>query len=157
MTRPSWDEYFLKAAQLAASRSTCLTASVGAVVVRDRQILATGYNGPPPTLSHCSDRGFCYPELKQCGKGSDLPSRAIHAEVNAIAQAAKHGISTNGATVYVTHEPCLNCLKLLIAAGIKEVVYSGQKWEPDNPVKKEFFDSSLVNLRTVTGALDSER
>lgn len=149
MTRPTWDEYFMEAAHLAASRATCITASVGAVLVRDRQILATGYNGPPAKLSHCKEQGFCYPELEQCGKGSPFPSRAIHAEVNAIAQAAKHGISTNGSTIYVTHQPCLHCLKLLIAAGVQEVVFSGQELEADCPVKTEFLGQGLIKIRVV--------
>ena len=100
--RPSWDDYFIGIAELVASRSTCLTFHVGCVLVRDRQILVTGYNGPPSGTPHCIDQGFCYQDLSQCGKGLGPPSRAVHAEVNAIAQAAKRGVSIEGASAYVT-------------------------------------------------------
>lgn len=130
--RPSWDEYFLMIAKLAATRSTCLAFPVGAVIVKDRQVLATGYNGSPSGSVHCTAQGFCYPGLSSCDASSTLPSRAVHAEANAIAQAAKHGTSTQGASIYVTLEPCISCLKLIISAGIKEVFYemnfnSGEK------------------------------
>ncbi|MDE5085738.1 MAG: deaminase, partial [Trichodesmium sp. St16_bin2-tuft] len=94
--RPTWDEYFLMIAKLAATRSTCLVFPVGAVIVKDRQVLATGYNGPPSGSAHCTSQGFCYTELSSCDASKTLPSRSVHAEANAIAQAAKHGISTNG-------------------------------------------------------------
>jgi dCMP deaminase len=103
--RPSWDEYFMMIAKLSAVRSTCLAFPVGAVIVKDRQILATGYNGSPPGSPHCTAQGFCYEGLQKC-TDNNLPSRSIHAEANAIAQAAKHGIRTDGATIYVTLEPC---------------------------------------------------
>ena len=121
--RPTWHEYFIMMAKLAATRSTCLAFPVGAVIVKDRQVLATGYNGSPSGSAHCTAQGFCYPGLDSCDSPSGLPSRAIHAEANAIAQAAKHGISTHGASIYVTLEPCLYCLKLIISAGIREVFY----------------------------------
>ncbi|NJL84108.1 MAG: dCMP deaminase family protein [Chloroflexaceae bacterium] len=121
--RPTWDEYFLMLAKLAATRSTCLAFPVGAVIVKNKQVLATGYNGSPSGSVHCTAQGFCYPGLDSCDASKELPSRAVHAEANAIAQAAKNGISTEGARIYVTLEPCLSCLKLLISAGIKEVFY----------------------------------
>jgi dCMP deaminase len=121
--RPTWDEYFMMMAKLAATRSTCLAFPVGAVIVKDRQVLATGYNGSPSGSIHCTAQGFCYQGLSSCDASKTLPSRAVHAEANAIAQAAKHGISTQGGIIYVTLEPCISCLKLIISAGIKEVFY----------------------------------
>jgi dCMP deaminase len=110
-------------AKLAATRSTCLAFPVGAVIVKNKQVLATGYNGPPSGSEHCISQGFCYPGLPSCDASKELPSRAVHAEANAIAQAAKHGIATEGANIYVTLEPCLSCLKLIMSAGIREVYY----------------------------------
>lgn len=147
MVRPDWDEYFMMVAQLAAVRSTCLSNQVGAVIVKDRQILATGYNGPPSGLPHCTDQGFCYEGVTVCGS-SPLPSRAIHAEANAIAQAAKHGISTNRASIYVTLEPCLSCLKLIMAAGIYRVYY-GQPFDKSSPMSQEYIDQGLVLIQQV--------
>lgn len=121
--RPSWDKYFIQISEVVSTRSTCLTYQVGCVVVRDKQILVTGYNGPPSGTPHCTEQGCCYPGLSQCGKGLGLPSRAIHAEMNAIAQAAKRGVSISGASIYVTKRPCLDCLKAIVASGIVEVVH----------------------------------
>lgn len=115
MARPSWDEYFMELAQVVAKRSTCNRRSVGAVLVRDKRILTTGYNGSPPGLPHCTDVG-CLMVDNHC-------VRAIHAEQNAIIQAALHGIDLSGATCYVTSSPCVHCSKMLIAAGIKRVVF----------------------------------
>jgi dCMP deaminase len=148
--RPSWDEYFLMMAKLAATRSTCLAFPVGAVIVKDRQVLATGYNGSPSGSVHCTAQGYCYPGLISCDSSSSLPSRAVHAEANAIAQAAKHGISTQGASIYVTLEPCLSCLKLVISAGISDVFYetdfnSGNKVS----VRDSFVVEGLVKLKKI--------
>ena len=150
--RPSWDEYFMQLARYAATRSTCLSAQVGAVIVRDRQVLATGYNGPPSGISHCTEQGYCYPGLTQCGKGLGLPSMAIHAEINAISQAAKAGISINGASIYVTHEPCLNCLKALIAAGVKTAICANPLPFDSNEslVKGIFFEAELIAVSHLT-------
>lgn len=122
-TRPDWHEYFMEIAQVVSMRATCRAVAVGAVLVRDRQILATGYNGPPSGESHCTDQGECYPGLTKCTDSKELPSRAIHAEVNAIAQAARQGISTKASVMYVTLAPCLSCLKLLIAADVRQVYF----------------------------------
>lgn len=117
MTRPSWDEYFMMMARdVVSQRATCLRRKVGAVIVRDKRILTTGYNGSPPGMPHCTDVGC------QIVEGHCI--RTIHAEQNAIAQAALHGISTQGATIYVSAAPCINCAKLLIAAGVERVVYA---------------------------------
>ncbi|MEA5510807.1 dCMP deaminase family protein [Crocosphaera sp. UHCC 0190] len=148
--RPTWDEYFIMIAKLAATRSTCLAFPVGAVIVKDRQLLATGYNGSPSGSAHCTAQGFCYPGLSSCDASSSLPSRAVHAEANAIAQAAKHGISTNGAVIYVTLEPCISCLKLIISAGIKEVFYETEFNKGDKVlVRDSFLEDGLVTLTKI--------
>lgn len=149
--RPTWDEYFMLMAKLAATRSTCLAFPVGAVIVKNRQVLATGYNGSPSGTIHCTAQGFCYEGLSSCDASKTLPSRAVHAEANAIAQAARHGIATDGATIYVTLEPCIACLKLIISAGIKEVFYEtnfnvGEKII----VRDSFVKNNLVNLHPMT-------
>mgnify|MGYP006272259287 CR=1 FL=1 len=144
--RPSWDEYFLMLAKLAATRSTCLAFPVGAVIVKNKQVLATGYNGSPSGSAHCTAQGFCYPGLSSCDASKEMPSRAVHAEANAIAQAAKHGIPTEGASIYVTLEPCLSCLKLIISAGIREVFYE----TPFNTGNKAIVRDSFINDNLVT-------
>ena len=115
--RPTWDEYFLDIAFTVAERSTCDRAHVGAVLVRDKRILATGYNGSPMGLPHCDEVGHLIVD-GHC-------VRTLHAEQNAIIQSALHGISSEGATAYVTHQPCLTCAKMLINAGVRRVVYAG--------------------------------
>lgn len=148
--RPSWDEYFLMLAKLAATRSTCLAHPVGAVIVKDRQVLATGYNGPPSGSEHCLDIGYCYEGLSKCTDRKDLPSRAVHAEVNAIAQAARRGVSTDSASIYVTLEPCLSCLKSIIASGIREVIYESPLGNEDSERVRDFFVlEELVTLKQV--------
>jgi dCMP deaminase len=148
--RPTWDEYFIMIAKLAATRSTCLAFPVGAVIVKDRQVLATGYNGSPSGSPHCTAQGFCYPGLSSCDASSSLPSRAVHAEANAIAQAAKHGISTNGAIIYVTLEPCISCLKLIISAGIKEVFYETSFNKGEKVlVRDAFLQNGLISLTQI--------
>lgn len=112
--RPSWDQYFLKVAMLVSERATCPRMHCGCVLVKDKQILSTGYNGSIPGDSHCEDDG-CIIVDNHC-------VRTIHAEMNAILQCASHGVNTHGATAYVTNMPCTNCAKSLIAAGIKEVI-----------------------------------
>lgn len=123
--RPTWDEYFLNIARLVSTRSTCLRRQVGAVVVKDKQVLATGYNGAPSGLTHCEDTGCLREELGvPSGQRHEL-CRALHAEQNAFLQAAKHGLSLNGSTLYVTTQPCSICAKMIINAGIKKVVMDG--------------------------------
>ncbi|WP_287127411.1 dCMP deaminase family protein [Candidatus Cyanaurora vandensis] len=121
--RPSWDEYFLSLAKLAATRSTCRAVAVGAVIVKDRQVLATGYNGPPAGFAHCTELGHCYVGVPRCDSDQAFTSRAAHAEMNAIAMAARKGIAVEGATMYTTLEPCLSCTKLILAAGLVQVFY----------------------------------
>jgi len=148
--RPTWDEYFLLMAKLAATRSTCLAFPVGAVIVKDRQVVATGYNGSPSGSVHCTSQGYCYPGLETCAASASLPSRAVHAEANAIAQAARHGIATEGATIYVTLEPCLSCLKLIISAGIREVFYETSFNKGEKAlVRDSFIEEGLVTLKQI--------
>ena len=124
--RPSWDEYFMDIAFLVSSRATCLRRKVGAILVRDRRILATGYNGPPQGIKHCGEReeGCLREELGiPSGERHEI-SRAVHAEQNAIIQAAVSGVSIKGATLYCTNHPCVLCTKMLINAEVKEIVYA---------------------------------
>ncbi|MGD8397748.1 MAG: cytidine/deoxycytidylate deaminase family protein [Anaerolineae bacterium] len=115
--RPSWDDYFIEITLQVARRSTCPRAAVGAVIVRDKRILTTGYNGAPTGLPHCTEAG--------CLMVNDHCVRTLHAEQNAIIQGALHGVDVSGSTIYVTHQPCLVCAKMIINAGIKRVVYAG--------------------------------
>ena len=121
--RPSWDEYFLQLAQVAARRSTCRRRQVGAVLVRDKRILATGYNGAPMGLPHCLEIGCLRDELGIPSGERHEVCRGNHAEANAIASCALHGIGCRGATLYCSHQPCILCTKLLINAGVVRVVY----------------------------------
>lgn len=124
MGRPSWDEYFMKITELVASRATCLRRKVGAVLVRNKRILTTGYNGPPSGITHCEQRGGCIRDELKIPSGERMElSRAIHAEQNAIIQAAKVGISIEESTLYVTTHPCFTCSKMLINAGVKKIIY----------------------------------
>ncbi len=125
--RPSLDEYFMEIAKVVAKRSTCLRQKVGAVIVKDKRILTTGYNGAPTGMKHCLDIGCLREQLKiPSGERHEL-CRAVHAEQNAIIQAAYHGVSIKDATLYTTHQPCIMCAKMIINAGIKKVVY-GKKY-----------------------------
>ena len=124
MPRPSWDEYFTAIATQVAGRSTCLRRHTGAVLVKDKRILATGYNGTPSGLAHCEEVG-CLREQRGVASGSNHElCRGIHAEQNAVIQAAKHGIAIDGATIYSTHRPCVLCAKILINAGVVDIVYA---------------------------------
>lgn len=122
--RLSWDQYFLNITRQVAERSTCTRAKVGAVIVRDRSILASGYNGAPSGLPHCTEVGcLVYQSRNPDGQIEENCYRTIHAEINAIAQAAKNGVSIADADIYVTHTPCIHCLKVLINTGIKRIFY----------------------------------
>ena len=122
-SRPSWDEYFMDFAVLTARRSTCLRRQVGAVIVQDRHVIATGYNGAPRGLEHCAERGGCLRGQLgvPSGERHEL-CRALHAEQNAIIQAATLGHSIEGAAIYITHQPCVICAKMIINAGIERIV-----------------------------------
>jgi dCMP deaminase len=122
--RPTWDQYFLTITRQVAERSTCLRAQVGAVIVRDKNILATGYNGSPAGLPHCLDVGcLIYRSTTPSGEVEENCFRCIHAEINAIAQAAKNGAGIRDAGIYITHTPCIHCFKVLINTGIKRIFY----------------------------------
>ena len=123
MSRPSWDQYFIDITHLVATRSTCLRRQVGALLVKDRNILATGYNGTPSGITHCEDVGCLRDRLQvPSGERHEL-CRGLHAEQNAIIQAARHGVNIDGATLYCTTMPCIICTKMLINAGIRRIVY----------------------------------
>ena len=122
--RPSWQEYFLNITKLVAERSTCIRRKVGAIFVRDKRIITTGYNGVPSGISHCADVGCLRDQLKvPSGERHEL-CRGLHAEQNAIIQAATHGVSILGCTLYCTNMPCFICSKMLINAGIVKIYYS---------------------------------
>jgi len=121
LNRPHLDEYFMQIAAVVARRSTCLRNQVGAVFVRNKRILSTGYNGAPAGLQHCDEVG-CAREGVASGTRHEL-CRAVHAEQNAIIQAALHGVSIEGATLYCTHQPCILCAKMMINARIRKVVF----------------------------------
>lgn len=134
--RPSWDQYFINIAKVAATRATCLRKKVGAVIVRDKTLLATGFNGSPRGQVHCTDPGVgCEMEDNHC-------VRTQHAENNAVTQAAKHGTSINGATIYSTASPCYVCAKQLVNAGIVRVVF-GEKYRYDERCEKLFHDAEI--------------
>jgi len=122
-SRPGWDAYFMSIAAVVSTRSTCLRRKVGAVIVKDRRIISTGYNGAPRGVPHCSEAGCLREKLGiPSGERHEI-CRGSHAEVNAIAQAAAVGASTSGASLYCTHEPCSFCTKAVINAGIVKIVF----------------------------------
>jgi dCMP deaminase len=121
--RPSWHEYFLEIAKVVAGRSTCLRRQVGALVVKDKRILTTGYNGAPRNLAHCLDVGCLREEAgAESGHVHEL-CRGLHAEQNAIIQAAMYGVSIDGGVLYSTHQPCVLCSKMIINAGLEAIHY----------------------------------
>jgi dCMP deaminase len=128
--RPSWDEYFMDITCLVAKRATCLRRAVGAVVIKDRRLLSTGYNGAPSNVRHCAETGCLRRQLNvPSGERHEL-CRGIHAEQNAIIQAAYHGVSIKGATLYCTNQPCSICAKMIINAGIVRIVYQDGYADP---------------------------
>ncbi len=142
--RPNWDEYFLEIAKLVSKRSTCLRRKVGAVLVKDKRILATGYNGAPSGIKHCEEVGCLREKLKvPSGQRHEL-CRGLHAEQNVLLQAALHGVSTRGATLYITDSPCIICAKMLINAGVKKVVFLGEY--PDK-MALEFLKEAKIEIK----------
>lgn len=138
--RPSWDAYFMQIAQLVATRATCPRRSVGALIVRDRRILTTGYNGAPRGLSHCPPEGEMHDWPQGCLRAGHC-IRALHAEQNALLQAAMMGVSCDGATMVVTCQPCNTCAKMIINAGIVRVIYEGDY--PDEFSRELFRESKM--------------
>lgn len=144
VVRASWDEYFMEIAEIVKTRSTCLRRQVGAVIVKDNRIITTGYNGAPSGLRHCLEIGCERQRLGvPSGERHEL-CRALHAEQNAIIQAAKLGISTEGATIYITLQPCVICAKMLINAGIKKIVHKGEY--PDELSRKMLDEAGIEIL-----------
>ena len=142
--RPSYDEYFMEMAQVVSKRSTCLRRQVGAILVKDKHILSTGYNGAPKGLKHCSEVGCLRVKLNvPSGKRHEL-CRGLHAEQNAIIQAAVFGTSIKNSVLYCTNTPCVVCVKMLINAGVNEIVFAGDY--PDN-LAKTILDESNIKIR----------
>ncbi len=143
IARPSWDEYFLSIARLVSTRSTCLRRRVGAVVVKDKQVLATGYNGAPSGIEHCDKVGCLREKLGvPSGQRHEL-CRALHAEQNAFLQAARHGTSLAGSTLYITTQPCSICAKMIINVGIKKIIIEGDY--PDE-LALEFLNEAGIEM-----------
>jgi len=144
--RPSWDEYFMRVAFLVCERSTCLRRRVGAVLVKDKQILATGYNGAPKNITHCEVTGCLRDKLGVPSGQRHEICRGLHAEQNVILQAASFGVSTKGSILYITNAPCSICAKMIINAGIEEVIIKNEY--PDE-MAIEFLKEAGINLRKI--------
>ena len=149
-SRPDWDNYFMEIARVAASRSNCCRRHVAAVVVKDRRIISTGYNGTPRGIKNCSEGG-----CPRCNaidaSGKDLGEcLCSHGEENAIVQAAYHGVSVKGATLYTTFSPCLMCTKMIINSGIGEVVYQGNY--PFLEISLKLLQQAGVTVRKITSS-----
>jgi len=143
--RPSWDEYFMSLARLAATRSTCLRRHVGAVIVKDRMVLSTGYNDTPRGLPNCGEGG-CARCASAAASGASLDTcLCLHAEQNAIVQAAYHGVTIAGGAIYCTHQPCLTCAKMIVNAGLVRIVYDEPY--PDPVAEQLLSDASIVLSR----------
>jgi dCMP deaminase len=145
--RPTWDQYFMTITRQIAERSTCTRAKVGALIARDKNILASGYNGAPAGMPHCTDVGcLVYTSTTPTGEVVENCFRTIHAEINAIAQAAKNGANIRDADIYITHTPCIHCLKVLVNTGIRRIYY-------ERPYKLETLSEMLeltgVEMRQV--------
>ena len=141
--RPEWDDYFMEIAEVVKKRATCVRRKVGSLIVKDNRILATGYNGAPKNIKHC-DESSCI-RIKRhvpSGERHEL-CRGLHAEQNAIIQAAKHGIHIAGSTLYCTTQPCVICAKMIINAEIRRIVYKGDY--PDD-LSKDILEESGVEL-----------
>jgi len=144
-TRISKDDYFMKIAEVVSERSTCIKRKVGAVLIKNYHILSTGYNGSPSGFTHCTPETCVRQNLKS-GEKPEL-CRGVHAEINCIIQAAIHGTSIQGNTaLYSTHFPCMNCLKLIINAGIKRLVYK-EGYNMENKIKEELLKESKLNVQ----------
>jgi dCMP deaminase len=143
LDRPSWDEYFMAFTRVAATRSTCLRRHVGAILVKDKRILATGYNGAPAGMKHCLEVG-CLREDTSIPSGTRHElCRGLHAEQNAIIQAAFHGISIKGSTLYCTNKPCVICSKMIINAGIRSICYDEGY---DDPLADQMLNEAKIVL-----------
>jgi len=145
--RPTWDNYFMKIAEDVATRSTCIRRNVGALLVKNKRILATGYNGAPSGISHCTPETCLRTKFQvPSGERHEL-CRGLHAEQNAIIQAAYHGVSIAGATIYVTHQPCSICTKMLINSGIKKFIV---KHPYNDPLAEEMLAETDIEVIVLT-------
>jgi dCMP deaminase len=152
--RPSLDDYFMEIAGVVSKRSTCLREHVGAVLVRDKHILSTGYNGAPSGLQHCEEVGCLREQLKvPSGERHEL-CRGSHAEANAIIQAALHGVSTENSIMYCTHQPCTMCTKLAINAKVKEIVY---RISYSDSLSLQLLKDANIKIRKLEAKIDQER
>lgn len=143
LDRPSWNDYFMGIADLVAGRATCIRRKVGAVLVKDRRILCSGYNGAPAGLPHCGETGCLRRQLNVPSGVKHELCRGVHAEQNVIIQAAYHGVAVAGATLYCTNQPCSICAKMLINAGINEIYFRDGY---DDPLSLDMFDRAGVTL-----------
>ena len=140
--RPDWNEYFLKLVRIIAQRSTCRRRQVGALLIKDKRIIASGYNGAPSGMPHCLDIGCLREQLKiPSGERQEL-CRGLHAEMNAIIQAAIYGVSTKDSILYCTNYPCILCAKMLVQAKIKKLIFISDY--PDKEAKKVFEEAGIV-------------
>lgn len=145
MPRPNWDEYFMEITRAVARRATCDRGMSGAIVVKNKKIIATGYVGAPKGLPHCDEVGHLFKKvIDEQGNQSNHCIRTTHAEQNAIIQAALHGVSTDSATLYCKMEPCLDCAKIIINAGIKRVVCEKKYHKAE--LTRQFFKEAGIEL-----------
>jgi len=146
LDRPSWNDYFMGIADLVAGRATCIRRKVGAVLVKDRRILCSGYNGAPAGLPHCGETGCLRRQLNVPSGVKHELCRGVHAEQNVIIQAAYHGVAVAGASLYCTNQPCSICAKMLINAGIQEIYFRDGY---DDPLAMDMFDRAGVILTKI--------
>ena len=152
MKRPSWDEHFMKIAITASERSTCLRRHAGAVLVtRDKWLIAEGYSGPPKGLPHCDELGGCLRDQLKVPSGQRHEiCRSVHAEMNTIIRSALYGASTKNTTLYCTHFPCIICAKMLINAGVEQIIYLHNYGdEESNAETKKLLNQSGIIVRKI--------
>jgi len=146
IARPTWDRYFIDIAKLISKRSTCLRRQVGALIVKDKRILATGYNGAPSGIAHCDETGCIRMKLKVPSGARHELCRGLHAEQNSLLQASLHGVGVKDSVLYCTTQPCAICAKMLINAGIKEIVI--EEGYPD-AMAMDFLNEAGIKVRSV--------
>jgi dCMP deaminase len=144
--RINTDTYFMKIAKLVSERSTCVKQKVGAVLVKDKHIISTGYNGAPRKIPHCTPETCLRLNSKSLEESHHC--RGVHAEQNTIIQAAYHGTSTKGSIIYTTHFPCMSCTKILINAGVTEIVYE-KEYDMENEIKMNLLHNAGIRIRHV--------
>lgn len=152
--RPSWDEYFLKMVGLVGERGTCDRGRSGCVIVKDKRVISTGYAGSPPGMPHCDEVGHLMHEvLNEDGQVSKHCVRTIHAEQNAVCQAAKHGISLDGATIYINMEPCYVCAMMIVTVGIKRVVCNKKYHKAQ--LSRDLFKQAKIELKIIHAEVET--